>query len=158
MRSPAAVFCGKESDKVLAEAEAAVAATCADEIGTTVPIVYIPVDTALFWKFAADAIAFTVAEEVSMNEAPEATAVPFDPGTGVVPFVVYVIVAPAVESVRVIRIGDEEDCDGGLIAGVAAVGVELIVYVTEATALFWKFVAVAIALTVAEDVSVKGVV
>jgi hypothetical protein len=158
MRSPAAVFCGKESDKVLAEAEAAVAATCADEIGTTVPIVYIPVDTALFWKFAADAIAFTVAEEVSMNEAPEATAVPFDPGTGVVPFVVYVIVAPAVESVRVIRIGDEEDCDGGLIAGVAAVGVELIVYVTEATALFWKFVAAAIALTVAEDVRVKGVV
>jgi hypothetical protein len=43
MRSPAAVFCGKESDKVLAEAEAAVAATCADEIGTTVPIVSVKV-------------------------------------------------------------------------------------------------------------------
>jgi hypothetical protein len=158
MRWPAPVFCGKDSDKVLAEAEAAVAATCADEIGTTVPIVYMPVDTALFWKFAADAIAFTVAEEVRVNEAPEATAVPFDPGTGVVPFVVYVIVAPAVESVRVIRIGDEEDSDAGLIVGVAAIGVELIVYVTEATELFWKFVAVAIALTVAEEVKVKGVV
>ena len=43
MRWPAAVFCGKESDKVLADAEAAVAATCADEIGTTVPIVSVKV-------------------------------------------------------------------------------------------------------------------
>ena len=121
------MFCGKESDKVLAEAEAAVAATCADEIGTTVPIVYVPADTVLFWKFAADAMAFTVADEVSVNEAPEAMAVPFDPGTGMVPLVVYVIVAPAVESVRVIRIGDEDDCDAGLITGVAAIGLELIV-------------------------------
>jgi hypothetical protein len=158
MRSPAAVFWGKESDKVLAEPEAAAATVCTVEIATTVPIVYVAVATALFWKFVADAIAFTVAEEVSVNEAPDATAVPFDPGTGVLPFVVYVIVAPAVESVTVVRIGDEEDCDVGLIVGVAVVGLELIVYVAEVMALFWKFVAVAIALTVAEDVRVKGVV
>ena len=50
--------------------------------------VYAAVAVLLLLKPLAAAIAVTVAEDVSMNEPPEAIAVPCDPGTGVLPSVV----------------------------------------------------------------------
>jgi hypothetical protein len=51
-------------------------------------IVYAVAAVLLFVSPLADAIAVTVADEVSVNEPPEDIAVPCEPGTGVLPSVV----------------------------------------------------------------------
>ena len=68
----------------------------------------------------AEAIAVTVADDVSVNDPPDVIAVPCVPGTGVLPSVVYVIVAPLVASVTVTVTELVYVPAAGVICGVAA--------------------------------------